>query len=379
MQLWRGLPFQGLDLPSVAPEAARLVELRLRGLEDRVEAELRAGRVPEVGEVRELTAEHPYRERFWELLARALYRAGRQADALATLARLRRLLADDLGIEPTPAIARLEERILVQDPTLDAAAPGAPLPAPLSSFVGRADELDELERRLEDDRLVTVLGPGGVGKTRVAVELAGRVAGSFPDGVWLVDLAPVPGPEGVVGAVAAALGIATPPGAGDAPLIDWARARRALLVLDNCEHVVTRVAELVQRLLPVAPGLRVLATSRRPLEVVGEVLVALAGLPTAEVRHGGRRWHRRRRGTAVRGARRRCPSRLHPRRVPTGGDRAVPPPGRPSPGDRARRGARRRDVAAGDRRAPRRPVPTDGAPPAAARPGVAGGVPGLEP
>ncbi len=281
MQLWRGLPFQGLDLPSVAPEAARLVELRLRGLEDRVEAELRAGRVPEVGEVRELTVEHPYRERCWELLARALYRAGRQADALATLARLRRTLADDLGIDPTPTIARLEERILVQDPTLDAAAPGATLPASLSSFVGRAAELDELERRLEDGRLVTVLGPGGVGKTRVAVELAGRVAGSFPDGIWLIDLAPVPGPDGVVPAVAAGLGVATPPGAGDSPLVDWARARRALLVVDNCEHVVARVAELVQRLLPVAPGLRVLATSRRPLEVVGEVQVSLAGLPVA--------------------------------------------------------------------------------------------------
>ena len=279
MTLWRGQPYQGLDLPSVAPEAARLAEIRLRGLEDRVEAELRAGRVPEAGDMQVLTSEYPYRERFWELLARTLYRAGRQADALATLARLRRLLADDLGIEPTAAVARLEERILVQDPTLDAAGPGTNLPIPLSSFVGRAVELDELERAVLADRLVSLVGPGGAGKTRLAIELCGRLAGSFPDGVWLADLARVPGPDGVAGAVAATVGVATLPGA-DASLVDWARPRRALLVLDNCEHVVGPAAEVAARLLSTAPGLRILATSRRALDVPGEVVVTLEGLPT---------------------------------------------------------------------------------------------------
>ncbi len=282
MALWRGQPYQGLDLPSAAPESARLTEIRLRGLEDRAEAELRAGRVPEVGEVQMLTVEQPYRERFWELLARALYRAGRQAEALAALAQLRRTLADDLGIEPAAAIARLEERILVQDPTLDATGPGpgTNVPVPLSSFVGRTAELEALESRVVHDRLVTLAGSGGAGKTRLAIELCGRLAGGFADGVWLADLARLPGPDGVAEAVAAAVGVAGLPSA-DASLVDWARSRRALLVLDNCEHVIGPVAEVASRLLSTSPGLRVLATSRRPLDVPGEVVVALEGLGTA--------------------------------------------------------------------------------------------------
>jgi predicted ATPase/DNA-binding SARP family transcriptional activator len=281
MQLWRGRPYEGLDLPCFAPEVARLDELRLRGLEDGMEAELRAGRAPDVGSLQTLAAEHPYRERFWDLLARTLYRLGRQADALAALNRLRRTLAHDLGVEPSPALARLEERILVQDPTLDAGVPGSDLPVPLSSFVGREQDLDGAARHVLDDRLVTVLGPGGVGKSRMALELARQLGPAFPDGVWLVDLAPVPAAEGVPGAMSRVLGVAVPPGRGDAPLVRWARSRRTLLVLDNCEHVIGRVADLAVTMLASAPGLHVLATSRRPLEVAGEVIVPLAGLPVA--------------------------------------------------------------------------------------------------
>ncbi|MFW2380827.1 MAG: BTAD domain-containing putative transcriptional regulator, partial [Acidimicrobiales bacterium] len=281
---WRGRPYEGLeDLPSVIPEVARIEELRLRALEDRIEAELRTGAIPEVGRVELLTVEHPYRERFWELAARVLYRAGRQTDALRLLARLRRRLAEDLGIDPSPAIARLEERILLQDPALDEAAPTPTnLPAPFNSFVGRAEDLDRLQSLVLQHRLVTLMGPGGAGKTRLAIETAGRLSGSFPDGVWLVDFAPVAAPEVVGDAVAAALHIVA---SGDndqtEALLTRLRAETTLLVLDNCEHVAEAAGELAARLLSGAPALRILATSRRALDTPGEHRFGLAGLETS--------------------------------------------------------------------------------------------------
>jgi predicted ATPase/DNA-binding SARP family transcriptional activator len=281
---WRGRPYEGFeDLPSIAPEAARLEELRLSAVEDRIEAELRTGRMPEVGAVEKLTTTHPYRERFWELLARTLYRAGRQAEALQALNRLRRVLVADLGIDPSPAIVRLEERILLQDPALEARRPPPTnLTAPLTSFIGRHEELDETERLIHEHRLVTLTGPGGVGKTRLAMEIAGRLAGNFPDGVWLVDLTPVAESGGVVDAIAAGLHIPVAPAHGALrSLIDHLRPRTALLVLDNCEHVVDGAGEAAVLLLSRAPALRLLATSRRALDRSGEVLASLGGLVTA--------------------------------------------------------------------------------------------------
>jgi predicted ATPase/DNA-binding SARP family transcriptional activator len=284
---WRGRPYEGLeDLPAVVPEAARLAELRLRGLEDRAEAELRTGGTPDVAGLEMMTADHPYRERCWELLARALYRTGRQAESLRALTRLRRLLVDDLGIDPSPAIARLEERILLQDPGLDAnTAPPTNLPATVSSFIGRIDEIDALERRVADHRLVTLAGPGGAGKTRLAVEVAGRIAAGFPDGVWFCDLAPVDGSQ-VVPTVAAAIGAA---GAADVQAIaEGLRGRTTLLVLDNCEHVTGPVGDLVARFLAGSPDLRILVTSRRVLEVPGEAVAPLLGLGlTSDDPNGG--------------------------------------------------------------------------------------------
>ena len=280
---WRGRPYEGLeDLPSVVPEVARLEELRLRALEDRIEAELRTGGIPEVGGVEMLTTEHPYRERFWELLARVLYRAGRQTDALRTLARLRRMLADELGIDPSPSVAQLEERILLQDPALDEdATTPTNLPAPISSFTGRADELSQLESLILDHRLVTVTGPGGVGKTRLAVEAATRIAGSFPDGVWLVDFAQVATPRGVGDAVASGLRLVASAAHEQADaLLGLLRPRTTLLVLDNCEHVADAAGDLAARLLGGAPDLRILATSRRALDTVGEHRFRLDGLDT---------------------------------------------------------------------------------------------------
>ncbi len=285
LSAWRGRAYEGLeDLPSVVLEAGRIEELRLQALEDQIEAELRTGAVPEVGRVELLTVEHPYRERFWELAARVLYRAGRQTEALRLLAHLRRKLATDLGIEPSPPIARLEERILLQDPALDEAAPTPTnLPAPINSFVGRAQDLDQLQSLVLQQRLVTVMGPGGAGKTRLAIETAGRLSGSFPDGVWLVDLALVAAPDGVHEAVASALHLVAAEGNDQTEaLLSRLRSQTALLVLDNCEHVAEAAGDLATVLLAGAPGLHILATSRRALDMAGEHRVGLEGLTTSD-------------------------------------------------------------------------------------------------
>ncbi len=282
---WRGRPYEGCEnLPSIAPEAVRLEELRLRALEDRIDAELHAGGTPEAGGIEMLTVEHPYRERFWELLARALYRASRQTDALRTLTRLRRMLADDLGIEPSPAISRLEERILLQDPALEAGVdPPTNVPAPVSSFVGREDELGVLERLIGDHRLVTVTGPGGAGKTRLAIEVAGRIAGAFPDGVWFIDLAQVDAAGDVGRAVASSLGVTDPSEVdGVATITARLRTQSALLLLDNCEHVIGAVADLAETILEGAPQVHILATSRQGLGMPGETLSYLSGLGTSK-------------------------------------------------------------------------------------------------
>ena len=281
---WRGRPYEGLeDLPSISPEVARLEELRLRAIEDRIEAELDVGGTPEVGGVEMLIAEHPYRERLWELLARVLYRAGRQTEALRSLNRLRRMLAEDLGIEASPSVSRLEERILLQDPSLEVGStPTTNLPAPVSSFVGRAEELDRLERLMSEHRLVTVIGPGGAGKTRLAIEAARRVTGRYPDGIWFVDLAPVGAGDGVGRAVASTLGVAGSPDVDPtATVAAHLRTQTALVLIDNCEQVVDAVGELATRLLEAAPDVRIVATSRRPVDVTGEVQVPITGLGTS--------------------------------------------------------------------------------------------------
>ena len=283
--LWRGQPYEGFeDLSSLALEATRLEELQLEATEDQIEAELGAGGIPAAGDVDKLCEQHPYRERLWGLLARTLYRAGRQADALRTFTRLRTVLGEALGIELSPELARLEEQILLQNPALDpeAAPPPTNLPIPVSSFVGRVDELGLLDKTIHEHRLVTVLGPGGVGKTRLAIEAAQGIRGTFRDGVWLVDLAQVPQAELVTQAVAAALQCAERPGMDLAESVAaYLRSRSTLLVLDNCEHLVDTVAELAATLLETAPDLKILATSRQALGFSGELRFPLEGLATS--------------------------------------------------------------------------------------------------
>ena len=296
LAIWRGDPLADLhDEPFARGEAARLGELRLSALEDRIDAELAAGRHHElVAELEPLVAGHPFRERPRAQLMLALYRCGRQARALEVFQAARGRLVSELGIEPGPALRQLQRRILNQDPTLDPpvdptvdpARPGTSdekprgnLPAPLTSFVGRHRDLAEVPALLRTNRLVTLTGVGGAGKSRLALEVARARGSELPDGAWLVELAALTQPGLVPHAIADALGVREHP---QRPLADLLAAHLAaaelLMVLDNCEHLVGEVAEVADRLLGSCSRLRILATSRERLGITGEVLWPVAGL-----------------------------------------------------------------------------------------------------
>jgi predicted ATPase/DNA-binding SARP family transcriptional activator len=274
LALWRGPALTDVaDVEPLAREAARLEELRLAAVEGRLEADLDAGSHTEIaGELERLVAEYPLRERLWRLLMLALYRGGRQADALAAYQRARAVLAEELGLEPGPELRELERAVLRQEvPPLAPDSKRHNLPAPLTSFVGRDQDLAMLGKLLGEARLVTLTGPGGTGKTRLAVEFASGVVERFPDGVWLAELAGLSDPGLVAAQVMEALGVRQ---AGDVPVVEALRFRlrsaQLLLVLDNCEHLLDACAQLGGALLAASPGLRVLATSREPLGVPGE-------------------------------------------------------------------------------------------------------------
>ncbi|MFE5847461.1 BTAD domain-containing putative transcriptional regulator [Streptomyces niveus] len=301
--LWRGAAYADFrDESFVRTAVRRLEELRLTALEDQAQARLDLGEHTQVaGELTALAARHPLRERLRLLQMRALYRAGRQGEALESYAELRALLVAELGADPGPEVSALHTAILRQDPSLTASAPPVspvllapplpsttPLPTPLTTLVGRDDAVHEVGRLLSTARLVTLTGAGGVGKTRLALAAAGRLADTcaseFPDGVRLVELAGTPGGD-VAGAVAAALGLRDDAAAAttaDDRVAAALRERRTLLVLDNCEHIVEPVARLAERLLRTSPGLRVLATSQEPLQVSGETLLPVEPLQQAD-------------------------------------------------------------------------------------------------
>jgi predicted ATPase/DNA-binding SARP family transcriptional activator len=284
-------------------ERAHLDELTLVAVEARAGADLMLGRHGELaGELEPLCRQHPLREHLWELHILALYRAGRQAEALRAYTEVRDRLVGELGIDPGPALRELQARILAQDPSLAPASP-APVPAAappasagnlrvrLSRFVGRDAELAQLREAVRSSRLVTLTGAGGAGKTRLAVEAAAALGESHRDGAWLVELAGVAGPDGVASAAAAALGAgaaavpgAQPAGSTTDLIVRYLAGRSLVVVLDNCEHVIGEAAALADTLTGAVPGLRLIATSREPLGVPGEVLVPVGGLaPPAAV------------------------------------------------------------------------------------------------
>ena len=292
--LWRGRALADVcEVEPLAREAARLEELRLAAVEGRIEADIALGRHAGVtGELEGLVAEYPLRERLWRLLVLALYRAERQADSLAAYRRARDMLATELGLEPGEDLRRLEQAVLRQEVPAAALPARHNLPAPLTSFLGREQDLAGLERLLGEARLATLTGTGGTGKTRLAVETGARVVGRFADGVWLAELAGIADPGLVAAQVMLALGVRQQ---GDVPVLEALiyrlRSAELLLILDNCEHLLDACAELAGALLRAAPGLRVLATSREPLGIPGEVTCPVRPLDlppqTADARGAG--------------------------------------------------------------------------------------------
>ncbi|MER7394119.1 BTAD domain-containing putative transcriptional regulator [Streptomyces sp. NPDC000151] len=301
LALWRGPAFaEFADQPYVRPAATSLEEDRLIAMEEHAETRLELGEHSLlIGELTGLVDTYPLREGLRAALMRALYQAGRPSEALDCFTDLRRRLGDELGLVPSPALETLQRAILRHDPELARPAPPAqamtavparPAPgAPLSPLVGRDADVERIRTLLSRQRLVTLTGPGGVGKTRLAVATADSLSTAFPDGAWLVELAGIGGPqrgastESVAEHVMATLGIressADDGNAGPAGRLAAALAtRHLLLVLDNCEHVVEPVVHLAGLLLSKAPDLHILTTSQEPLRTAAEVIHVVAPL-----------------------------------------------------------------------------------------------------
>ncbi|SDH12805.1 BTAD domain-containing putative transcriptional regulator [Nonomuraea jiangxiensis] len=282
LKLWRGPALADFSDEEFARAAvARWEEQRLAAVEAYAEARLELGEHRElVGELGEEVARHPYRERLRAAHIRALHRAGRTGEALASFQELRHLLADELGLDPSPELVALRQAVLAGDPAEDAPVaaprpvkPTTNLPAPVTQLIGRDHAVQRVRELLAAGRLVTLTGPGGVGKTSVALAVARAEAETYPQGVWLVDLTSWDGQGDPAEPVLSVLSIPDAPGGAEPDrerLAAALRERRTLLVLDNCEHVIEPVAGLVAALLPAVPGLRVLATSREPLRLRGE-------------------------------------------------------------------------------------------------------------
>ena len=275
LALWRG---DALADVREAPFAARLGptldEARLAAREQDL-----ARRRPDaavVAELAELTRAHPYRDGLWLLLLQALVASGRPAEALAAYETLRARLAEDLGTDPSPELRRYHTRILRGE--VGASSRRGTLPVALTSFVGRDTAVADLRAALAAHRLVTVLGPGGAGKTRLAIETARACQDRLPQ-VWLVELATVTGDDDVLPAVLSGMGLlevsvldrsTTAPADRRARALDAVADAEGLLVLDNCEHLIDAAADVAEQVLARAPRLRVLATSREALQLIGE-------------------------------------------------------------------------------------------------------------
>ncbi|WHT16680.1 BTAD domain-containing putative transcriptional regulator [Crossiella sp. CA-258035] len=286
---WRGpaLP-EFAEAPFAAPVRQRWQELRLTAVADLAEARLALGEQHTVlAELAEWVRRHPAHERLRASHLRALYLAGRQPEALAGYAEFRACLTDQ-GLDPSPALTALHQAILTRDPALTPEPVRHPgnLPAPVTELIGRETNLADLRKALASARLVTLTGPGGVGKTRLA--LAAAAEHTEPDGAWLVELAGVRAADPLAEAVMTVLGIRENTMLGPIPAADpldhhhrltaYLAGKRLLLLLDNCEHLPDEVATLSRALLHAAPGLRILTTSREPLSTPGELVHPVAPL-----------------------------------------------------------------------------------------------------
>ncbi len=302
LELWRGAAMQDVGLrDSAAFEAAvvRLEGLRLTATEERAEAEVTLGRGAElVAELTDLVAAHPVRERLVGALMRALVAAGRDSEALQVYQRARDALADALGVDPSPELAALHIALLRGELLRGELGRGEPgrgelgrgepgrgetnrksnLRAELTSFVGRGADVAAVRGLIAEHRLTTVIGPGGAGKTRLATETARTLLGELPDGAWLVELAAIGADGDVAQPALTGLGLrdallgAAPNAELTDRLIAAVREREALLILDNCEHVIESAAMFAHRVLGECRRLRILATSREPLGITGEAL-----------------------------------------------------------------------------------------------------------
>ncbi|MEV4128550.1 BTAD domain-containing putative transcriptional regulator [Nocardia sp. NPDC049707] len=298
--LWRGPAFADFrDAEFAKPVIAQLEEQRLVAVEELAEARLSLGEYREVaGDLTVFVHEHPLRERLRAALLRALYGAGRQAEALASYEDLRRHLDDELGLDPSPELVALQRSILGQE--LEIAAPrpeqvirrrNSNIPAQRTALIGRDEDVARLRDAVSQTRLVTLTGPGGVGKTRLALTTAAALKERFPHGTWLIELAPLQptstdATSWLAEAVSQVLGIRATDGADPTDLLCEVLAdQELLLVLDNCEHVVDHAADLAELLLGAAPKLHILATSREQLRLPGEDIVAVEPLtvPAADV------------------------------------------------------------------------------------------------
>ena len=288
--LWRGPALADSVGEALIPFAARLDDVRLAAAVDRIDADLAIGDPTVlVPELEALAAAHPLHERVAGQLMRALGASGRQADALAAFERLRARLADELGVDPGTDVQQIHVGLLRGE---IASRPQPPrrtnLKAQLTSFVGREEEVARISKSLEQHRLVTLVGPGGAGKTRLAAEATAQVGDSAADGVWMVELAQVTTGADVPQAVLGSLGLREAHlldrrgnlSARDAitRILEALAGTQTLLILDNCEHVIDASARLADQLLAECADLRVLATSREPLGIFGEVLLAVPPL-----------------------------------------------------------------------------------------------------
>ena len=252
LALWRGAPMQDVGLQdSAAFDAAviRLEGLRLTAMEDRFDAEISLGHGVElVTELTDLVAAHPVRERLVAALMRALVAAGRDTEALLVYQRTREALADALGVDPSPELSALHVALLRGELGRREENRKTNVRAELTSFVGRDADVAAVGELVAEHRLTTLIGPGGSGKTRLATETAHTLLGDLPDGAWLVELAAIGADGDVAQATLAAVGLRDAL-LGEAPnaeptdgLIAAIREREALLILDNCEHVIESAA-----------------------------------------------------------------------------------------------------------------------------------------